>query len=191
MSQQTPPILTPPQLPPGCTLRMLREGDLVAYKTLRDAMLAAHDEAFTSDAPTERARSAESYRSRLSQAGGIGCMFTIAAWQGERLVGAVSCEREGRAKVRHIAHVVGMMVADELQGRGLGRALLYSALRLLGAEAEVRLVTLSVSSGNTGAIRLYESLGFRRYGQLPGALRLADGRLIGKDLMVLELPVQA
>lgn len=191
MTNSTPRIPPLPTLPPDCTLRMLRDSDLPAYKALRDAMLEAHDEAFTSDAPAERARSAESYRSRLSQAGGTGCMFTITAWQGERLVGAVSCEREGRAKVRHIAHVVGMMVLDDLQGRGLGRALLYSALRLLGAEAEVRLVTLSVSSGNQGAIHLYEALGFQRYGQLPGALRLADGRLIAKDLMYLNLPPAA
>lgn len=175
-------------LPAGIQLRMLREGDLHEYKRLRDAMLSAHDEAFTSDAASERGRSAESYRNRLSQANGVGCMFTVTAWRGEQLVGAVSCEREGRAKIRHIAHVVGMMVADEQQGRGLGRALLYCALRLLGTEPEIRMATLSVSSGNEGAIRLYESLGFRRYGQLPGALKLADGRLIGKDLMALDLP---
>jgi ribosomal protein S18 acetylase RimI-like enzyme len=186
-------LITPrlPRLPPGCELRLLREEHLAAYKALRDAMLAAHEDAFTSDAASELARSAESYRSRLTLGAGGTNLFTIGAWLGPELVGAVSCEREPRAKVRHTAHIVGMMVADAVQGRGIGRALLHSALRMLQAEPGIGLVTLSVTASNRGAAGLYRSMGFQRYGRLPRAIRLPDGRYLDKDLMYLELPAAA
>ncbi|HEX2011962.1 MAG TPA: GNAT family N-acetyltransferase [Roseateles sp.] len=179
--------LVMPRLPAGCELRLLKEEQLQAYKTLRDTMLAAHEDAFTSDAAAELVRRAESYRNRLSQGPGGGCLFTLTAWAGARLLGAVTAEREPRAKVQHIAHLVGMMVADEAQGQGLGRALLYGALRLLHAEPGLEQVTLSVTSSNARAVALYRQMGFRRYGCLPRAIRLASGDYLDKDLMCLEL----
>lgn len=117
-----------------------------------------------------------------------GSLFTLMAWREETLVGAVSCEREGRAKVRHIAHVVGMMVDDAAQGQRIGRTLLQTALQLLRHDGDIQLVTLSVTAGNQRALRLYESLGFVRYGCLEGALHMADGRWLDKVLMALRLP---
>jgi ribosomal protein S18 acetylase RimI-like enzyme len=182
-------MLAPPRLPPGCDLRLLKAEHLDAYKTLRDGMLAAHEDAFTSDAATELARSADSYRNRLGQIAGTAgaALFTLTAWMGPRLVGAVSCEREPRAKVQHQAHLIGMMVADGVQGQGLGRALLYGTLRLLAAEPTVELLTLSVTSSNTRAIALYASMGFERYGRLARAIKLPSGAYLDKDLMCLNL----
>lgn len=168
-------------------IRLLRETDLPAYKALRDAMLARHPEAFTSDAETELKREAESYRSRLSGGAGGLNLFTLAAWLDERLVGAISCEHEPRMKVRHIAHIVGMMVVDDLHGRGIGRQLLERALALLQGEPGLERVTLSVTSSNAGAVRLYERCGFVRYGRLEGAIKFADGTLLDKDLMSRKL----
>ncbi|CAN5285814.1 GNAT family N-acetyltransferase [soil metagenome] len=174
-------------MPPDCQVRLLREVDLPAYKKLRDVMLARHPDAFTSDAETELLRSAESYRSRLSGGNGGANLFTLAAWQGTGLVGAISCEREPRAKVRHIVHIIGMMVVDHLHGQGVGRQLLEGALRLLQGEPSIELATLSVTASNTAAVRLYERCGFSRYGCLQGAMRLADGTTLDKDLMSCKL----
>lgn len=178
-----------PAAPAGIRLQLLREQDLADYKALRDTMIAAHEDAFTSDAATESQRSAESYRSRIGRGpGGDGtCLFTLCAWQGAQLLGAVSCETETRAKQRHIAHIVGMMVRDECQGRGIGRALLQAALRLLRQEAQLEQVLLSVTRSNAGAVRLYEGLGFARYGSLPQAIKLPSGEYLDKDLMRLRL----
>lgn len=170
-----------------CQLRFLREADLPAYKALRDGMLARHPEAFTSDAETELHRDADSYRSRLNGGAGGGNLFTLGAWCGAQLVGAISCEREPRVKVRHIAHIVGMMVRDDLHGRGIGRLLLERALRVLQGEPSLELATLSVTRSNHGAVRLYERCGFQRYGRLEGALKLADGSRLDKDLMSRRL----
>lgn len=164
-------------------IRLMRAADLPAYKQLRDGMLAAHPQAFTSDAATELQRDADSYRSRLSGGGDGASLFTLTAWAGPRMVGAISCEHEARVKVRHIAHIVGMMVSNELHGQGIGRSLLERALTLLQGEPVLELAVLSVSSGNARAVRLYEAFGFQRYGRLPGALKLPDGQLLDKDLM--------
>ncbi|HEV6967509.1 MULTISPECIES: GNAT family N-acetyltransferase [Roseateles] len=168
-------------------IRPMVEPDLLAYKALRDGMLAAHPEAFTSDAETEIQRDLASYRSRLTGGANGTTLFTLVALDGGRLVGALTCEREPRRKVQHTAHLVGMMVAASHRGRGLGRALLAEALDRLQATPGLAQVTLSVTAGNRAAIGLYESQGFERYGRLPDAIRLPDGRRLDKDLMVRRL----
>ncbi|MDT9001806.1 GNAT family N-acetyltransferase [Paucibacter sp. APW11] len=166
-------------------LRLMHEADLPAYKALRDGMLEGHEDAFTSDAASERARPASSYRSRL--ANGETLLFTLLAWQDGALLGALTIERDQRSKVAHQAHLVGMMVSDAAQGRGIGRRLMDEALRLLRQDQRLSLLTLSVTASNAGAVRLYEGAGFKRYGRLEGAIRLPDGRVLDKDLMVLRL----
>lgn len=181
--------IAPPRLPAGCELRLLKADHLQAYKQLRDTMLAGHEDAFTSDAATELARGADSYRSRLGQIQQVpgACLFTLCAWQGPRLLGAVTCEREPRAKVAHQAHLVGMMVADTAQGLGLGRALLWAALRMLQQEPGLEQVLLSVTGSNARAVRLYAGMGFERYGRLQQAIKLPSGDYLDKDLMRLDL----
>lgn len=169
---------------PAVSIRLMREPDLPAYKALRDAMLTRHPEAFTSDAETEGQRDLSSYRSRL--AGGP-TLFTLVAVDAGRLIGALTCEREPRRKVHHVAHLVGMMVAETHRGLGIGRALLRQALSQLEATPGVAQVTLSVTSSNQAAVGLYASQGFERYGRLPDAIRLPDGQRLTKDLMVKRL----
>jgi ribosomal protein S18 acetylase RimI-like enzyme len=174
-------------MPDPTSLRLLTETDLPAYKRLRDQMLMRHPDAFTSDAETECAREPQTYRTRLAGGSHGTCLFTLVLATEAELVGAISCERELRAKVRHIAHIAGMMVAPEMQGRGLGRQLLEAALSLLRKQEAIELVTLSVTRSNQSAIKLYEACGFVRYGRLEGAIRFADGRLLDKDLMSRRL----
>jgi ribosomal protein S18 acetylase RimI-like enzyme len=166
-------------------VRPMAAPDLPAYKTLRDLLLAAHPEAFSSDARTERDRAPETYLARVS-APGASWPFTLTAWVGPRLGGAITCEREARLKTSHIGHIVGMMVHPETRGIGIGRALLDACIARCLATSEVEMLTLSVTSGNEPALRLYERAGFSRYGRLERALRVA-GRYHAKELMVLNL----
>jgi ribosomal protein S18 acetylase RimI-like enzyme len=168
------------------SIRRLVPDDLPAYKALRDVMLAAHAEAFTSDAATERLRAPESYLARLGGGQPRSAVFTLGAWLGPALVGAISCERDSRLKVRHIAHLIGMMVLAEQRGRGLGRALLEACVAEVRRDDGLEMITLSVTAGNAPAISLYERAGFVRYGSLPRAIRV-DGRYHAKDQMVLLL----
>jgi len=167
-------------------LRRLVAADLPAYKALRDEALAADPTAFTSDAATEAKRDAFSYLGRLGLDRPEGGQFVIGAWRGERLVGAIGCERDRRTKVRHLGHVIGTMVRTEERGRGTGRALLEALIAEARRADGVELLTLTVTAGNLPAIRLYERAGFVRCGTQPRAIRV-DGRDLDKDLMVLEL----
>jgi ribosomal protein S18 acetylase RimI-like enzyme len=167
----------------GVRLRALGADDLPQYKALRDAMLALHPEAFTSDAQDELPKPASSYLSRLGPQAG---QFTLGAWAGERLVGAISCERDARRKVAHIVHVIGMMVLPHARRHGVGSTLLRTLIERARGVSGVEMVTLSVTANNSAAKSLYERAGFERYGCLRGAVKLANSRL-DKDLMVLRL----
>ena len=169
---------------PPVTIRRLVPADLAAYKALRDAMLAAHPESFTSDPAPERPP--ESYVSRLGLQRPEGGEFTLGAWHVGNLVGAVSCERDARTKVRHIGHVIGMMVRPATQGLGIGRALLDACIAQARAADGLAMLTLTVTAGNAPAVHLYERAGFVRYGRLPRAI-LVDGVYHAKDQMTLSL----
>lgn len=168
----------------GLDIRRLQPDELPAYKNLRDTVLGAHPSAFTSDAASELARTPSSYRSRLGLDRPEGGHFTLAAWQGSMLFGALSCERDPRIKVRHIGHLTAMMVHDSAQRRGIGRALLAACLAEVRRTPDLSLLTLSVTDGNHAAQRLYERAGFQAYGRLDRAVCIA-GQFHAKLLMSL------
>jgi ribosomal protein S18 acetylase RimI-like enzyme len=169
------------------TIRALVAADLAAYKRLRDVTLAAEPEAFTSDAAEELPKSPQSYLPRLGLDRPEGGQFTLGGFFGnEHLVGAVTCEREVRIKVRHIGQIVGMMVLAEARGQGVGRRLLADCIALARRTPGMELLTLSVTSTNRTAVELYARAGFTRYGTLVHAIKLG-GQYHDKDLMVLTL----
>ena len=169
---------------PPVTIRRLVPADLPAYKRLRDAALVAFPESFSSDPAPER--SPDSYLSRLGLQRREGGEFTLGAWRVGELIGAVSCERDERAKVRHIGHVIGMMVSAEAQGQGVGAKLLQACIAEARAADGLVMLTLTVTAGNAAAVRLYERAGFVYYGSLPRAIRV-DGVYHAKNQMVLAL----
>jgi RimJ/RimL family protein N-acetyltransferase len=185
----------PPRLPSGsncarppepASIRRLVPDDLGAYKELRDSMLAAHPEAFTSDAATERMRPAGGYLARLGMDRPDGGQFTLGAWHGGRLVGTLGCERDMRVKVMHIAHLIGMMVRADVRHIGVGTALLDACIHAARSAEGIAMLTLTVTAGNGAAIRLYERAGFIRFGSLPRAI-LVGGQYHAKEHMVLTL----
>ncbi len=152
-------------------IRALVAADLAEYKRLRDEMLAAHPEAFTSDATTESAKVPGDYLHRLGLDHDDSGQFVLGAWIGRRLVGAIGCERDDRLKVRHIGHVIGMMVRPTARRRGLGGRLLVACIEQ-ARRAGLEMLTLTVTAGNASAVQLYERHGFVGYGILRRALRI-------------------
>jgi ribosomal protein S18 acetylase RimI-like enzyme len=152
-------------------IRPLATADLADYKRLRDAMLAAHPEAFTSDADSESVKDPLDYLQRLGLDRHDGGQFVLGAWRDTRLLGAIGCEREERLKVRHTGHIIGMMVRAEARGRGIGAQLLEACIAE-ARHAGLEMLTLSVTAGNASAIRLYERHRFVAYGKLQRALKV-------------------
>lgn len=173
-------------MPEPMTVRALGAADLYAYKALRDTMLAAYPDAFTSDAAAESFKPASSYASRFGLERPGDGHFTLGAWLGERLAGAITCDREQRLKVRHIGHLVGMMVDVGAQGRGVGHALLDAFIDTARRSDGLEMLTLTVTSTNQAAIALYRRAGFERFGTQRRAIKVA-GRYHDKDHMVLVL----
>ncbi len=87
----------------------------------------------------------------------------------------------GAIKLRHVGSI-GIMVADEHQGRGIGRALMVALLEIADGYLGLIRVELEVVVENAAAVHLYESLGFEREGVKRAAF-LMDGGLA--DLLVM------
>lgn len=101
---------------------------------------------------------------------------------------AGNCSFQGRAGSRRSAHRVGIGIAlfQKFTGQGLGKLMLKKLLE----EAKKRgyeQAELTVVDGNTKAYRLYESVGFKECGRIPGANKYADGTYADDIWMVMKL----
>lgn len=160
-------------------IRRLQPADAQLYRSLRLRALREHPDAFTSSYEEDREQPVEAAAARLARHAFWG------AYQGAELYGFVGLECEPRAKNRHKGTVVGMYVAPEVGGQGVGRALLDALVthaRGIGLAALV----LTVTEGNPQAQRLYAAAGFRSFGIEPDAIRV-DGRSYSKNHMRLDL----
>ncbi|MCF1599201.1 GNAT family N-acetyltransferase [Streptomyces muensis] len=81
----------------------------------------------------------------------------------------------------HVRQIQGFAVADEVRGRGVGRALIRAAVEEARRRGARRL-TLRVLGHNTPARKLYESEGFVVEGVLPEEFFL-DGAYVDDVLM--------
>jgi len=162
-------------------VRVLGAADAAAWRALRLRGLREHPEAFTSSHEEDAAHPPEVAAARLASPR---VTFWGAFLHGT-LAGIVGLERETRAKNRHKATVVGLFVAPEAAGHGLGHALLQALLAQARAEG-LQLLVLTVTEGNDTAVRLYRRCGFRAFGTEPRAI-LVDGRAYGKIHMYLAL----
>ncbi|HXE57529.1 MAG TPA: GNAT family protein [Gemmatimonadales bacterium] len=107
--------------------------------------------------------------------------FALAALDGDRVVGLVTFEGGRRPRTRHTGEL-GISVAREYHGQGVGRALLERLIGWAQASGVVRKLDLRVRVDNAAAIRLYERLGFVVEGRIRRDL-LIDGAFHDAFLM--------
>jgi ribosomal protein S18 acetylase RimI-like enzyme len=166
----------------------LAASDAKRHRTLMLHAYASAADAFTST-PEERAAEPESWWvRRIDDPKGLSQAFG-ATHNGE-LVGTVTIEFAAKPKTRHKAHLIGMFVSEAARGLGAGRALVNAALVAAQSRSGVLVVTLTVTEGNTPAIALYESCGFRTFGVEPMAIATPSG-FKSKVHMWLSLPQTA
>jgi RimJ/RimL family protein N-acetyltransferase len=110
-------------------------------------------------------------------------VFVAESETGE-LIGRLSVARDTHPASRHVADL-GLMVAKGWRGRGIGRALLESAVEW-ARDSGISKLELHVFPWNEPAIRLYESFGFEREGYRKGHYRRA-GEDVDAILMAFRI----
>jgi len=148
-------------------IRRLTPDDATVFRAFRLAALLEAPTAFGSSYEEEKDFPASTIAGRLAARPDRG---PFGAFKNEDLVGLVALGRENLHKLSHKALIWGLYVTPKARGKGIARGLMLEALSVARSVPEVQQVNLSVNAGNAGAIRLYESLGFKAFGREPGAM---------------------
>jgi putative acetyltransferase len=120
-------------------------------------------------------RSAGYYRRRYFRRSWTDEQASLVAVHGDRVIGHLNVSREEGPMTRHVASL-GMAVAPDWRGRGVGSALLVEAIRW-GNEMRVEKLALSVYPHNEVALGLYRKFGFQEEGRLTGHSKKSIGYL--------------
>lgn len=132
---------------PGLADRSLDENEIDDLVRINNAAFASHREAGTLTTDDVHALREEPW-------------FSL---EGIRVLGATELRAFCWTKVHPNGdgEIYRIAVDPAHQGQGLGREALYAGYRHLASIAEVQRGTLWVDAANTGAMRLYESIGMR------------------------------
>jgi len=162
------------------TVRKLERHEWALYRQLRLAALEESPDAFGSTLAAEQGRTSDDWAARLAEGDGSGSSLP--------LIAEVQTEPAGLAWARvdtsdpTLVNVYQMWVAPEFRGCGAGRLLLRAAVAWARARS-ARAVQLGVTLGDTPAMHLYASEGFKPVGPI-GILR-PGSHLRGQTLQVL------
>lgn len=86
-----------------------------------------------------------------------------AIYDDEELVGFIMYGYDTDERCHWVAR---LMIDRNHQGKGYGRAAMVEAIRRMRADSECREIGLSIEPENETAQKLYESLGFKKTGQV-------------------------
>ena len=153
--------------------RRLGKDDAGHYRDLMLRAYRAHPDAFTTSVREAKFRSSSWWAARAGD-GSPGSSLVIGAFSASRLVGVVGLSFEAREKVRHKVRLFGMYVLPSFRGRGIGKRLVQRGLAEARRHKDARLVQLTVTEGNSDALKLYEKCGFVRFGVEPLAVAVGD-----------------
>src|SRR5215470_16171918 len=133
-------------------IHRLSASDVPRYRELMLHAYAAAPDAFTST-PEERAAEPHSWwLKRIADPSGQSLAF--GAFHEDQLVGTVTVEFAAKPKTRHKARLIGMFVHESCRGMGAGAKLVQAALAAARTQSEIRVVTLTVTEGNSPAVKL-------------------------------------
>jgi ribosomal protein S18 acetylase RimI-like enzyme len=151
----------------GLEIRAARPSDARAFLEFWTAIVAEGRSVRTEEVRT----SARAYRRRFRQRSDLGT--DLLAFDGARLVGHVTVERE-RHPVTHHVGSLSIAVAADVRGRGIGRRLMDEAIAW-STRVGIEKLVLSVYPHNEAAISLYRSFGFVEEGRLARHSRKSYG----------------
>ncbi|MBM7551142.1 GNAT family N-acetyltransferase [Thalassobacillus pellis] len=148
---------------------------LEALQNAPDAFITTYGEAKARENPIEHAAG------RMSNKGN----YTYGAYLANEMIGSVTMLRQEHPKYAHKADILAMYVSPRGRGHGAGKKMLQKAMEDAARDGIEKLM-LAVVSTNTPAVKLYESVGFKKFGVEENAVKNAEGYL-DEDLMVYFL----
>lgn len=160
-------------------VRQLKAGDLAAYRALHRFGMAESPQGFVDVVETDAARSDEVVEAMLSRGEGWGVFY------GERLLGKLTIDALPYPSLAHTFWIHAVYVHADARGIGASVKLLQAAIDHARGNG-ARRVALWVNGVNPPARKLYERLGFRETGRIPGGIQVA-GEFVDDVLMTLEL----
>lgn len=104
------------------------------------------------------------------------------AWLGQKLVGVLQLQRSSSPKTKHKALLRELYIDKNHRRHGVARELIVQGCELM-KRSGVEQIRLAVRSDNRAAKKLYRSLGFRKYGQAPQALKIGQ-QYYADDLLI-------
>ena len=163
---------------PATLVRRLTVDDLAAYRALHRLGLEEAPIAFV-ESPDEDATRPDGAIAPILERGEAWGVFVDG-----RLAGKMTIDTMGYATLAHTRWVHSFYVHPDARGAGAASAMLRGAIDDARAAGASRFM-LCVNPENAPAWRLYEKLGFRETGRIPGGIRMM-GRVMDDVLMVLE-----
>jgi ribosomal protein S18 acetylase RimI-like enzyme len=169
----------------GIAIRELKPDDAGVYRALMLRGYSEHPNAFTSTFEERATKPIDWWSRRLQDPTSI----TLGAFDtGDALIGTVRLEQFQRARERHKIHLAAMYVMKDYAGKSLGRRLVDEALISSRKMNGIEIVSLTVSSDNLPALRLYGKVGFQEYGREPRAVKSDSNYL---DKLYMWRPISA
>lgn len=141
------------------------------------------DDAWSLRDPDENEVTADGLRTWMQRLEAAPNAFSIVAEAEEGIVAVLTASGGHRRRTSHVAQI-GMSVRRAWRGQGVGRAMLEACVAEARGLDSVRRLVLEVVAGNTAAVSLYESVGFRLEGRRPGHVHLGEGY---EDLLLMGL----
>lgn len=160
-------------------VRQLTVADTAAYRALHRFGMSESPTGFVDVADTDAARPDAEVTAMLERGYGWG------AFDGDRLVGKLTIDALPYPSLAHTFWIHAVYVHPDARGSGVSSKLISAAIEDVRSKGATR-VALWVNGVNAHARGLYERVGFRQTGAIPGGIRI-DGALVDDVLMALEL----
>lgn len=97
----------------------------------------------------------------------------VLAWDHDILIGSVSIET-GSRRSKHKG-TFGITLSNGYRSDGIGQQMAKYAIDQAKRVLNIRIITLTAFARNTPAIHMYQKLGFKQYGSLPGGYMYKQG----------------
>jgi len=160
-------------------IRQLTTGDTAAYRELHRFGMIESPSGFVDVVETDAARTDAQVEAMLQRGDGWG------AFDGDRLVAKLTIDALPYPSLARTFWIHAVYAHPEARGTGASGKLIQAAIDYARGKG-ARRIALWVNGVNAHAKGLYQRMGFRQTGRIPGGIQIA-GEYVDDVLMTLEL----